>query len=171
MQVKSIAVTDYSTGTQYTYCGTSGNWQSIQAVGGKVTANGGSGASPADYSAPAVTASSDSAPIPFEGTHRDSSSTYSQPNVYPWVAGATTLQTSATATATTYPGLPSGWTVSNSGKVIPPSAASVSEPPRSFALPCYHRLESDADVRWTAITPTRFVYIGIASLVTCSWWF
>ncbi|KAI9873134.1 MAG: hypothetical protein M1830_000792 [Pleopsidium flavum] len=137
MQVKSIAVTDYSTGTQYTYSGTSGNWQSIQAAGGKVNPNGGSGASPADYSAPAVTASSNSAPIPFEGTHRDSSSTYSQPNVYPWVAGATTLQTSTTAAATTYPGLPSGWTVSNSGKVIPPSAASPTSPPGSFtaALP------------------------------------
>lgn len=126
MQVKSIAATDYSTGTQYTYSGTSGTWESIQAAGGKVNPHGGSGASPAGVTAPEVTSASNSAPIPFEGTHRDTSSTYTQPNVYPWIAGATTLQT---ATATTYPGLPSGWTVSNSGKVIPPSAASVSEPP------------------------------------------
>jgi len=139
MLVKSIAVTDYSTGTSYRYSDTSGTWGSIQAEQGKVNPGGGSGAVVAGAAAPAVTSTSNSAPMPFEGTHHDSSSTYTQPNVYPWVAGATTLQTS-TVTATTYPGLPSGWLVTSSGKVVPPSAASVSEPPSFSALasrPCF----------------------------------
>ncbi|KAK4697810.1 hypothetical protein P7C71_g315, partial [Lecanoromycetidae sp. Uapishka_2] len=34
MQLKSIAVTDYSTGSQYTYSGTEGTWQSITAFEG-----------------------------------------------------------------------------------------------------------------------------------------
>ena len=127
MQMKSLSVTDYSTGTQYTYSGTSGTWQSIQAQGGKVNSQGGVESTPADSAAPAVTSTSNGAPIPFEGTHRDTSSSHSAPDVYPWVASATTLQT-VSATATTYPGLPSGWTVSGSGKVVPPSAAPVSEP-------------------------------------------
>ncbi|SLM36000.1 glycoside hydrolase family 16 protein [Lasallia pustulata] len=122
MIMKSIAVTDYSTGTQYTYSGTSGSWQSIQAVGGTVN-SGGNGASPAGSAAPAVTSTSNGAPMPFEGTHSDSSSTFSPPSIYPWVAGATTLQTSTVAEPTTYAGLPSGWTVTSSGKVIPPSGA------------------------------------------------
>ena len=122
MQVKSIAVTDYSTGTKYTYSGTDGTWQSIQSDG-KINSSG-KGASPVAAVAPAITSSSNSAPMPFEGTHR-SSSTYVKPDTYPWVAS--TLATSASTTATTYPGLPAGWTVTSSGKVLPPSAASVSE--------------------------------------------
>lgn len=135
MIMKSIAVTDYSTGTQYTYSGSSGGWQSIQAVGGKVNSNGGNGASPAGSAAPAVTSASNGAPMPFEGTSSDSSSTFSPPSVYPWVAGATTLSTSTVAAPTTYAGLPSGWTVTSSGKVVPPSgAASVSELPLLFRV-------------------------------------
>lgn len=127
MEVKSIAVTDYSTGTQYTYSGTSGTWDSIQAVGGKVNSGGGKGVVPVGAAPPAVTASSNSAPMPFQGTHRDTTSTFVTPNIYPWVP--TTLQKSPVATVTTYPGLPSGWTVTDDGKVLPPSAAPVSELP------------------------------------------
>lgn len=126
MYVKSIAVTDYSTGSQYTYSGTAGTWQSINAVGGKVNSGGNPNAAQEASSAPSVTASSNGAPMPFSGTHRDSSSAV-QPNAGNW--SPTTMETSgSTATATTYPGLPSGWTVTSSGKVVPPSAAPVSEP-------------------------------------------
>ena len=126
MYVKSIAVTDYSTGSQYTYSGTAGTWQSINAVGGKVNSEGNPNSAQEASSAPSVTASSNSAPMPFSGTHKDSSSAV-QPNAGNW--SPTTMQTSgSTATATTYPGLPSGWTVTSSGKVLPPSAAPVSEP-------------------------------------------
>ena len=126
MQVKSITATDYSTGTQYKYTGTDGTYKSITAVGGTINPKGGSGSG----SAPAgssVTASSNSAPMPFDGTHSDKASSVSQPNAGGWTP--TTLQTSSTATITTYPGLPPGWTVTSSGKVVPPSAAPVSMPP------------------------------------------
>lgn len=36
MQVKSVRATDYSSGTEYQYSDRSGNWQSIEAVGGQV---------------------------------------------------------------------------------------------------------------------------------------
>lgn len=126
MQVKSVSVTDYSTGTQYTYSDSSGTWTSIQAVGGKVNPSGGKGAAPLIAAPPAVTAPSNSAPMPFEGTHREKS-TYVKPNIYPWVP--TTLQTNTVAASTTYPGLPEGWTVRSDGKVLPPSSAAVSELP------------------------------------------
>ncbi|KAF2402215.1 hypothetical protein EJ06DRAFT_467848, partial [Trichodelitschia bisporula] len=117
MYVKSVSVQDYSTGTQYSYKGTSGTWQDISAAGGSVN----SGGSKVVDNAPAVTSVSSGQPIVFQGTHRDTTS-YTTPSVYPWVPQATTL---STATYANYPGLPSGWTVSSSGKVVPPSSASV----------------------------------------------
>ncbi|KAF2495177.1 cell wall glucanase, partial [Lophium mytilinum] len=116
MQVKSLSVSDYSTGTQYKYGDTSGTWQSIVSVGGKINNGGGS---PIESAAPAVTSSSSGQPIPFIPK---SSSEFTTPSVYPWVPEATTMST-ATVSYTTLPGLPSGWTVSSSGKVVPPSSA------------------------------------------------
>ncbi|KAI9720610.1 MAG: hypothetical protein M1812_002790 [Candelaria pacifica] len=131
MVVKSVAVTDYSTGTQYTYSGTDGTWQSIKSNGGKINSSG-SGAVVA-ANAPAVTSVSNNVPA-FEGTHRDTSSTFTTPDTYPWVANPTTLQTSTSA-ATSYPGLPSGWTVSDTGKVIPPSSAAPTAQATSSSSP------------------------------------
>ena len=126
MEVQSIAVTDYSTGSQYKYTGTDGTWQEITAVGGTVNSNGG-GVAVQSAVAPSSTGDTNS-PMPFQGTHSAKESTVVQPNAGGW--SPTTLQTSPTATVTTYPGLPAGWTVTSSGKVVPPSsAASVSEPP------------------------------------------
>lgn len=126
MVVKSVSATDYSTGTSYSYSGTSGDWTSIKAAGGSV--NGGS--TTVDTAAPAVTSTTDGA-VPWDGTHRDATSTYVTPSVWPWVATGTTLATS-TATNTKYPGLPSGWIVSASGKVIPLSAAPTGKPHMRF---------------------------------------
>ena len=128
MSVKSIAVTAYSTGSQYKYTGTDGTWQSITAVGGTVNSDGKGGAVQAAVS-PSATGNTNS-PMPFQGTHSSKESSVSQPNAGGWTP--TTLQTSATATVTTYPGLPAGWTVTSSGKVVPPSAAPVSEQPVLF---------------------------------------
>ncbi|KAF1985839.1 glycoside hydrolase family 16 protein, partial [Aulographum hederae CBS 113979] len=130
MQVKSMTVTDYSTGTQYVYNGNSGNWQDITAVGGTVNSGGSSNV---DTAAPSITSSANGQPIPFEGTHAEPSSVWVTPSVYPWVPYATTLTTQA-VTYSNYPGLPSGWTVSDSGKVVPPSSAPVSLPPRFTIL-------------------------------------
>ncbi|KAL9100782.1 MAG: hypothetical protein Q9163_003878 [Psora crenata] len=128
MQVKSISVTDYSTGSQYKYTGSDGTWQSITAVGGSVNPKGGKGSS-AGAAAPEVSASSNSGPMPFPGTHSDGSTTMVQPNAGGWTP--TTMQTSGVPTVTTYPGLPEGWTVTSEGKVLPPSAASVTSQPTS----------------------------------------
>lgn len=106
MVVQSVAVTDYSTGSQYTYGGTSGAWTSIESTGGKV--NGNAGATTTDTAAPAITSTSSGDPEPLSGTHQ-SCSTCSTPGLNRWTAS--TLAT-ATATNTNYPGLPSGWTVS-----------------------------------------------------------
>ena len=133
MSVKSIAVTDYSTGSQYQYSGTDGTWQSITAVNGKVvsTGNGKNDAAVNANVAPSTTGTTNG-PMPFQGTHADSSSSVIQPNAGGWTP--TTLSTSSTATVTTYPGLPAGWTVTSSGKVLPPSAASVSELAFDYAI-------------------------------------
>jgi beta-glucanase (GH16 family) len=108
MYVKSLTVTDYSTGTQYQYSGTSGNWQDIVAVNGKVNPSGGSSIAVA---APAVTSVSSGQPIPFQpGTQ----------SLYPWQK----TSSMSTVTYTNYPGLPSGWTVTSNGKVVPPNSGS-----------------------------------------------
>jgi beta-glucanase (GH16 family) len=139
MYVKSIAATDYSTGTSYTYSGSAGTWQSIQSNGGTINPKGGSG-TPSDTSnAPAVTSAASSAPIPFEGTHRDDSSTWVTPSVWPWVGTATAsvVSASSTASVSTYPGLPSGWRVMDDGRVLPPANgahASCSLDPLPFLL-------------------------------------
>lgn len=119
MHVKSLKVQDYSTGTQYTYGDQSGAWTSIKSNGGKIN----SGGTPVQGSAPAVTSAATGQPIPFSPSE---TSTYTRPSVYPWVPG-TTMSTAAQSTFSNYPGLPSGWTVSDSGKVVPPSLAPVSK--------------------------------------------
>jgi beta-glucanase (GH16 family) len=130
MYLKSIAVTDYSTGSQYTYSDRSGTWQSIQSNGGKINDNGSSGSSPTVAVAPtdptSTSQSTITAPLPFEGTHAETTSSFVTPSIYPWIGSATaTLETAiSTAITTTISGLPSGWTINSSGKVVPPSAAS-----------------------------------------------
>ena len=87
MQVRSISVQDYSTGSEYRYGDQSGRWQSIVAVGGSVN-SAGTGSDPPAYttSAPGTTASN-------------------------------------------YPGLPTGWTMTSSGKVVPVNSAAVRKTP------------------------------------------
>lgn len=131
MVVKSIAVTDYSTGTQYSYSGTSGTWQSIQSQGGKINSSGSKAVGPVEDSS-SSTSSSESAPIPFSGTHRGAEVT-THANVYPWVA--TTLATSTTA-PTSYPNLPSGYKTST---VVSPTS---SPQDLSGALPADGGLET-----------------------------
>lgn len=153
MQVKSIMVADYSTGTQYVYGDQSGTWQSIRSVGGKIN----SGGTPVKSGAPAVTATSNGAPIPF--VPGDGSS--GRPSIYPWVPEASTLSAAPSVTTANYPGLPSGWTVTDSGKVLPPSSAPVSK-----ARPLY--LAPTALLMLTFVfpadIPSRFLYCLAASL-------
>lgn len=122
MQVKSVTVADYSTGSEYKYGDQSGSWQSIVAVGGTVNSNGGSSSVQSAAPAPPVTSSSSGGPMPFQ--QGQSSATWTTPSVWPWVPEPTTLTASTTYSI---PGLPSGWSVSSSGKVVPPSSAPVSK--------------------------------------------
>ena len=130
MEVASISVDDYSTGSQYEYQGTTGNWQDIVAVGGSVggstTPDSGSAAH-----APVVAATVSGQPIPFGG-HQQSG--YTTPTAYPWTP-ADESSSAALGTLTTYPGLPSGWTVSDTGKVLPPNSATSSK--WTDALVCF----------------------------------
>lgn len=103
MYVSSVSIVDYSTGTAYSYGDQSGTWESIESTGGEVNGNSGGSVTVAD--APAIT-STTSGNEGWSGTHATNT---------------------ATVSYTTLPGLPSGWTISGSGKVVPPSAAPVSK--------------------------------------------
>lgn len=103
MYVSSVSVVDYSTGKSYSYGDESGSWESIESNGGKI--NGNSGGSVTVASAPAITSTSSGGEA-WDGTHSTNTATVSYTSLY---------------------GLPSGWTVSGSGKVVPPSAAPVSK--------------------------------------------
>lgn len=104
MYVSSISIVDYSTGTSYSYADQSGDWESIVSSGGKV--NGNSGGSVTVTNAPAIT-STTSGNDAWDGTHATDT---------------------ATVSYTTLPGLPSGWSISPAGKVVPSSATTVSKP-------------------------------------------
>lgn len=103
MYVSSVSVVDFSTGKSYSYGDRSGSWESIESDGGQI--NGNSGGSATVTAAPAIT-STTSGYVGWDGTHATDT---------------------ATVSYTSLPGLPSGWVVSSSGKVVPPSAAPVSK--------------------------------------------
>ncbi|RMJ26680.1 Cell wall [Aspergillus sp. HF37] len=118
MYLKSLDVTDYSTGSSYSYSDKSGSWQSIRSEGGQV--NGNINEEPKSVTTtPPVTATVDSAPIPWDGTHRETS-TFEPPNVWPWVPST------FSSSVPTMTSVPSGWAVSGTGKVQPPSSAASS---------------------------------------------
>ncbi|ODH14402.1 hypothetical protein ACO22_06587 [Paracoccidioides brasiliensis] len=133
MGLKSITVTDYSTGSEYRYSDKSGTWQSIEAVGGKVNGNGTPGTGPqVESSAP-----------PAEATRPPTTKgmPHVPPSEYPWVPRPTTttpsntLNTKSAPSITTYPGLPSDWIVTDSGRAKPPSMASrTSQSPSQSSL-------------------------------------
>lgn len=118
MVVQSIDITDYSTGTQYKYGDESGDWTSIEAVGGSVNANVPASASVIQTAgAAAVTSSSPTIPA---GINNGNSATQTG---YPWVAGT---QTVSEVTWSTGPSIPSGWEISSTGKIVPVSASPIS---------------------------------------------
>lgn len=98
MVVSGISVTDYSTGTEYVYLNQSGDWQSIEAVGGSVGINAGS----VTYTATATAATGTSLDIPLGGM--------------------------ASAIATESVTIPSGWVMTSTGKMVPSSASPISPP-------------------------------------------
>jgi hypothetical protein len=133
MQVQSIDVTDYSSGSQYVYTDQSGTWQSIKAVDGTTNGNGDGGDSGSDgesgnepdSGSPAVTEGPSVITDPILSTGM-ATATVDRPTGYPWVPKPTDTQDTGSP-VTSYPGLPSDWTVTDTGRVLPPNTASVSE--------------------------------------------
>lgn len=114
MVVQSIDITDYSTGTEYTYSGTTGDWEDIEAEGGSVNGNLDSSAtSIATADVAAITSSSPSIPAGI-GAHTG----------WPWVATATSF---TSVTWSTSASIPSGWIISSNGKIVPESSAAISK--------------------------------------------
>ena len=142
MYLKSMHVADYSTGTEYTYSGNSGTWESIKAVNGQVNSSGQD--SPDTTVAPGVTSSAtqSSQPTPFisNSVTTSYSSTSNTRTGYPWVTSSTSVTATATAAqsvTTSVSGLPSGWTINSSGKPVPPAnAASLNAAPTVTVFTC-----------------------------------
>ncbi|KAL8743311.1 MAG: hypothetical protein Q9190_004324 [Brigantiaea leucoxantha] len=147
MQVKSIAVTDYSSGTSYSYSDSTGTWQSIQAQGGEVNSKGGKPVAAVD--APTDSTTSNSAPLPFSGTHKAEESSVVHTG-YPWTP--TTLATSSTSAPTTYPGLPSGYNVGSNGKIYPSAAPSTPPPASPTSPPSDSLQDSPLDAGFEIVT-------------------
>ncbi|KAL3419047.1 glycosyl hydrolase family 16 [Phlyctema vagabunda] len=121
MIVQSIDVTDYSTGTQYTYGDNSGDWESIVAAGGSVNGNLDSSATVVKTAGtPAATGSSPTIPAGIGGNSHGDTSTQTG---WPWVATAT--RSAPTNIWTTSASIPSGWVISSEGKIIPANSAAV----------------------------------------------
>ncbi|OJJ60005.1 hypothetical protein ASPSYDRAFT_149087 [Aspergillus sydowii CBS 593.65] len=121
MYLKSLKVTDYSTGNSYKYGDNSGSWESIEANGGEVNGNSAAQTMTDVGPGPSITATADSGPIPFEGTHRQTTS-YTPPNVFPWVPNPSSDGGSRDSPSTDLPG---DWQFAGSGHVQPPSRSSM----------------------------------------------
>ncbi|KAJ9150788.1 Family 16 glycoside hydrolase [Pleurostoma richardsiae] len=98
MYVKSIKVTDYSTGNQYEYGDTTGSWKSIVAVDGTINGNLDSVASLSVTATMTATATASNIPTSGIGGIGGGSSTTD---------------------------VPKGWTMTTSGKVVPSSSVAV----------------------------------------------
>ncbi|CAG9971708.1 unnamed protein product [Clonostachys byssicola] len=125
MMVKKLVVTDYSTGKQYKYGDTSGDWESIQAVDGKVNGNI-NNKNAVTATATAVGSVSTGVGIPVGGIGTDKAATATQTG-WPWVGTA-----NPTAGA-----IPSGWYMTSEGKIMRESTGSGSssvKPPGFFCV-------------------------------------
>ncbi|KAL3478121.1 concanavalin A-like lectin/glucanase domain-containing protein [Aspergillus californicus] len=146
MYLKSLQVTDYSTGTSYSYSDKSGSWGSIVSDGGQINGNSAAESITDVGSVPSATATADSGPIPFEGTHKDPTGRVT-PSVYPWVPRPSSDDSDDSPS----PSLPGGWTFAGAGKTQPPSRSSMSEHcPQSRFIP-----SSDLLLKG-CVSPTQF---------------
>ncbi|KAI9376217.1 concanavalin A-like lectin/glucanase domain-containing protein [Aspergillus egyptiacus] len=121
MYLKSLKVTDYSTGKSYTYGDKSGSWGSIISDGGAINGNDAAQSVSDIGSVPSATATADNGPIPFEGTHMDPTGRVT-PSIYPWVPRPSSDEEDSPSTS-----LPGGWTWAGSGNTKPPTRYSMSE--------------------------------------------
>ncbi|KAK3180615.1 transglycosylase [Lecanicillium sp. MT-2017a] len=116
MLVKSVSISDYSTGKEYKYKDTSGSWESIEAVDGAINGNYKNGnaitatATVAGSSAPKPTSG---AGVPVGGIAKDGSEATKTQTGWPWVGD----------NRPTGGSIPSGWYMTPEGKIMRESAA------------------------------------------------
>ncbi|KAI0392102.1 glycoside hydrolase family 16 protein [Xylariaceae sp. FL0594] len=101
MLVQRVKITDYSTGSKYTYGDNSGSWKSIKAEGGSVNGNLGSGGG---FSTTVLPPASSASPTSVAGVPIGSIGSGS---------GSSSSK------------LPPGWVMTSDGKIVPSSSASV----------------------------------------------
>ncbi|KAI3397857.1 hypothetical protein diail_10258 [Diaporthe ilicicola] len=94
--VQKIAVTDYSTGSKYSYGDMSGTWESIKSEGGEINANADQAATVTTVTGATATGSSN---FPGSGISGGSSASVSSVDA-----------------------IPSGWRMTSSGKIVPNSS-------------------------------------------------
>ncbi len=110
MVVRSILVTDYSTGKEYVYSDTSGNWQSINAVDGQVGIHVGANVATQTATATAAAATTLSPTVPAGGIGAGADSTETG---WPWTSSTTTAIST----------IPSGWVMTPEGKIVPAASS------------------------------------------------
>ncbi|KAG6363189.1 hypothetical protein INS49_008285 [Diaporthe citri] len=112
--VQKVSVTDYSTGSKYSYGDMSGTWESIKSEGGEINANADQAGTVTTVSG--ATASTGSANFPGSG-----------------IAGG------SSTSASSVDAIPSGWRMTSSGKIVPNSSTAgpltASSSPASSASP------------------------------------
>jgi hypothetical protein len=124
MHVKSLSVTDYSTGKAYRYRDRSGSWQSIEAVDGAVNGNAGkAGTLTITASRPTATGERRSPDVPQGGIGRASGDATRTQTGWPWVGGAAPTGT-----------VPDGWVMTEEGKIVPVGGAGTVRPSIFLAL-------------------------------------
>ncbi|KAF4955489.1 hypothetical protein FGADI_4462 [Fusarium gaditjirri] len=107
MKVKSIIVTDYSTGDEYKYKDTSGSWQSIESVGGEINGNENGDAMTVTATAQGTVATADGN-VPVGGIAEDGSPATATQTGWPW-----------TGSRPSGGAIPEGWRLNAKGKIIP----------------------------------------------------
>ncbi|KAI8671266.1 GH16 domain-containing protein [Fusarium keratoplasticum] len=124
MHVKSIIVTDYSTGDEYKYKDNSGSWESIEAVGGSVNGNENGEAMTVTATAEGTVATADNN-VPVGGIAEDGSPATATQTGWPW-----------TGTRPSGGAIPSGWRLNAEGRIIPEenSASSLMGPYHSVLV-------------------------------------
>ncbi|KAK0617957.1 concanavalin A-like lectin/glucanase domain-containing protein [Bombardia bombarda] len=133
MHVKSVIVSDYSTGKAYSYGDSSGTWQSIKSDGGAVNGNVGNASPAITQTAVAAVTNSVSPSIPAGGIAKGDTATQTG---WPWVPTATpSSSSSSSGSGSTQSGaIPDGWIMTPEGKIVPIGASNLVKPPHLSLL-------------------------------------
>ncbi|KAM5351611.1 hypothetical protein ACJ41O_004334 [Fusarium nematophilum] len=108
MRVRSLIVSDYSTGDEYRYTDTSGSWESIEAVGGEINGNENGEAMTVTATAEGSVATAANDNVPVGGIAEDGSPATATQTGWPWVGDRPTGGA-----------IPSGWRLNAEGRIIP----------------------------------------------------